>query len=334
MPVLDVRAPAEYGHAHMPGAHHLPLFDDEERKVVGTLYKQQGREAAIKAGLDFFGPRMRAMVTAAEDLMAEQHSPPGGAAGRRILLHCWRGGMRSAAVAWLLDLYGFTVYTLKGGYQSFRRYVLETFTLPFDIRVLGGYTGSGKTSLLHTLGQQGASVIDLERLAGHRGSAFGGIGLPPQPSQEMFENRLALALRKAAATPVWMEDESRRIGQVNIPGALWEQLHHAPLYFLDIPFPQRLDNLLQSYGNAGSAELEQAILRIRKRLGGLETQKATQALQQGDLKGCFRILLQYYDKYYRKSLSLRPDSAQVRVLQDAGTDPALLAEKLAGMAAG
>jgi tRNA 2-selenouridine synthase len=249
-PVLDVRSPGEYLHAHIPGAISFPLFTDEERKVVGTTYKQQSREQAIKVGLDFFAPKMRKMVEKAEAVCGVQltinsqqstnnskvlsntasQSEIVNPKSKILLIHCWRGGMRSAAIAWLLDLYGFKVYTLAGGYKCFRKHVLETFTLPFSLKILGGYTGSAKTSLLKTLFQKGEAVIDLEAIANHKGSAFGNIDMEPQPGQEMFENLLAKKLREilkddpavVGHKDIWIEDESQRIGLVNIPGDLWK----------------------------------------------------------------------------------------------------------------
>ena len=145
-PVLDVRSPGEYAHAHIPGALSFPLFSDEERKVVGTTYKQQSREDAIKVGLEYFGPEMRGMVERAESILA-QHNKKRKAKNKTLLVHCWRGGMRSGAVAWLLDLYGFEVYVLSGGYKVFRRWVLAQFERDFKFMMLGGYTGSGKTGM-------------------------------------------------------------------------------------------------------------------------------------------------------------------------------------------
>src|SRR5258706_840235 len=173
-PVIDVRSPGEYKHARIPGAYSLPLFTDEERKVVGITYKQQSREQAIKVGLDFFGPKMRKMVEEAESIVnsCESLAKDSGLTtkdSRLILLYCWRGGMRSAGVAWLLDLYGFKVYTLAGGYKSYRHWVIETFSFPFSFNILGGYTGSGKTYVLDELEKNGAAVIDLEKLANHKG---------------------------------------------------------------------------------------------------------------------------------------------------------------------
>ena len=188
-PVLDVRSPGEYKHAHLPNAISFPLFSDEERKVVGTAYKQQSREQAIKYGLDYFGVKMRKMVEEAEGIIANWQKTIGkdASSNKTLLVHCWRGGMRSGAVAWLLDLYGFKVYTLVGGYKAFRKWSLSQFEKQYQFRILGGYTGSGKTNLLENLQKQGETTINLEGLAHHKGSAFGNIGMPAQPSQEQFE---------------------------------------------------------------------------------------------------------------------------------------------------
>jgi len=297
-PVLDVRSPGEYRHAHIPGAHSFPLFDDEERKQVGTAYKQESRELAIKIGLDYFGPKMRALVEQAESISALSGS-------RTLLVHCWRGGMRSGAVAWLLDIYGFQVHTLVGGYKSFRRWSLAQFEKEYPLQLIGGYTGSGKTDLLQALKNKNETILDLEGLAHHKGSAFGNIGQPEQPSQEHFENKLALALLKAAGEQtarIWVEDESQRIGQVNIPGAFWEHMRRSSVYFLDISFEKRLAYIVQGYGSLDVQRLCDATDRIRKKLGDKNATEAITFLQNGQITEAFDILLSYYDKMYKKSL--------------------------------
>ena len=168
-PLLDARSPGEYDHAHIPTAISFPLFTDEERKIVGTTYKQKSREDAIKIGLDFFGPKMRKMVEEAENMISKRQLAIGNNEdSKSVFVYCWRGGMRSAAIAWLLDLYGFKVYTLAGGYKAFRNHVLQTFEQPFQFKILGGYTGSGKTEVLNELEKQGETVIDLEKIASHK----------------------------------------------------------------------------------------------------------------------------------------------------------------------
>ena len=347
-PVLDVRSPGEFKHAHIPGAYSFPLFTDEERKVVGTAYKQEGREPAIKIGLDYFGVKMRKMVEEAETLITDHKSNAGSRItthdsrltahdpgltthdspltthdSRIVLIHCWRGGMRSAGVAWLLDLYGFKVYTLNGGYKKFRQYVLDTFKLPFRLNILGGYTGSGKTALLKKLGDKGERIVDLEGLANHKGSAFGNIGMPSQPGQEMFENLLAMELRKSIVnselsiqndpnspltshhSPLWLEDESQRIGLVNIPGDLWKNMRQSPLWFLDIPFEERLNYIVREYGPLDPEKLVEAIGRISQKLGHLNAKTAILLLKEGKITESFAILLKYYDKFYFKALHNR-----------------------------
>ncbi len=330
-PVLDVRSPGEFKHAHIPGAYSLPLFSDEERKVVGTAYKQESQQKAIKLGLDFYGTKMVKMVEEVEELFKvrsmqykarteEQSLVP--RTSNLVLVHCWRGGMRSAGVAWLLDLYGFKVYTLVGGYKAYRNWVLQQFTKEYPINMLGGFTGSGKTEVLNSLAKKGATVIDLEKLASHKGSAFGALGQPQQPTQEMFENLLAMELKKIndrcqmranetsyhnsdLSTHIWIEDESQRIGEVNIPTALFSQMRKKQIYFLDIPFEERLNFIVANYGRFEKDKLVSAIIRIKKRLGGLETKTAINYMIEDNVKEGFRVLLTYYDKFYLKSLQNR-----------------------------
>lgn len=321
--LLDVRSPAEYTHARIPGAISFPLFTDEERRIVGTAYKQESREKAIKIGLDFFGPKMRGMVEEAEKLLSNRtgKNPHSRSPNDHcIYVYCWRGGMRSGAVSWLLGLYGFRVYTLAGGYKAFRHQVLKTFEQPFELKILGGYTGSGKTAILTELEKKGEAVIDLEKIACHKGSAFGNIKMPPQPSQEMFENILAEELWKKTSpkrdgamspstrrppAPLWLEDESQRIGNLNIPMAFWQTMRHSPLCFLEIPFEERLNYIMEEYGHCDVQRLMDATLRISKRLGGLETKNVLLHLQRGEIKDAFCILLHYYDKRYWKGLHNR-----------------------------
>ena len=300
--IIDVRSPGEFEQAHIPTAFNLPLFTNEERAVVGTTYKKQSREAAIKIGLPLFGNKLLGMIETVESWIQEKQKN-NTQIKPTIFVHCWRGGMRSAAVAWLLDLYGYKVIQLTGGYKAYRNWVLAQFNLTYSFKVLGGYTGSGKTEILQELNNRKHLVIDLEGMAHHKGSAYGAIGQPEQPSQEMFENYLAHSLyeKNINTAPIWIEDESQRIGTVLIPTPLFHLLRNSTCYFLTIPFKQRLAFILEGYGKFDKQSLIDATLRIEKRLGGLETKTAVNHITEGAFKEAFSILLKYYDKWYEKN---------------------------------
>jgi tRNA 2-selenouridine synthase len=310
-PILDVRSPSEYKHAHIPLSKSLPLFDDQERTIVGTIYKNQSRENAIKKGLEYFGRKMSKIIEDAEEV-TKNHVNSGS---KTILIHCWRGGMRSAGIAWLLDLYGFKVITLKGGYKSFRNWVLDTLLEPFPFIIIGGYTGSGKTEIIHELTTKHKYfTIYLEGIACHKGSAFGAIGQNAQPTQEMFENLLAFDIYKIKVDElfidkrfVFIEDESQRIGTINLPQGFWINLKSCPTIFLEIPFKERLEYITNHYGKLDKNQLAAAITRIQKRLGGLETKLSLGFLLDEDFESCFSILLNYYDKLYKKALERKSE---------------------------
>ena len=251
--------------------------------------------------------------------------------------------MRSSAVAWLLDMYGFKVYLLVGGYKAYRKWVRSQFEKEYNFNIIGGYTGSGKTLLLHELGKQNKTIVDLEGLAHHKGSAFGAMG--KQPGQEMFENRLAQALAQSSvgnlqsaensngqqptANSIWLEDESQRIGNLQIPMPLWYTMRKSPVFFMDIPFEERLEHIVDDYGKQKKEALEEAILRIQKRLGGLETKTALQFLHEDNYLECFRILLSYYDKWYQKGLHNRENiSSLLNKIPCAGVDTETNIQKL------
>jgi tRNA 2-selenouridine synthase len=209
----------------------------------------------------------------------------------------------------LLNLYGYDVYVLEGGYKAFRNWVLLQFEYPYPINVLGGYTGSAKTETLQELEKSGENIIDLEGIANHKGSTFGGIGQMPQPTQEMFENILALNISKKNSQQntkaFWVEDESQRIGNLNIPNAFWNSIRKSPLYFIDIPFEHRLNFIVQSYGSLDIEALKDATIRIQKRYGPNETKITLAHFEENNIKEAFENLLHYYDKGYITSLHKR-----------------------------
>jgi len=303
-PVLDVRSPAEFTRGHIPGALNLPLFNDEERAEVGTIYKHRGKIHAIQRGLEIAGPKMRIFT----DFALNLHSP-------ELNIYCWRGGMRSEAMAWLFETVGITCFRLERGYKAFRNHLLESFGRPRSIVLLGGYTGSGKTELLHALDAIGEQTLDLEALANHKGSAFGGIGHTPQPTTEQFENLIFSKIAQMdPSKPLWIEDESRNVGKCSVPEALWEQMRHAPLIDVMLPRPQRVARLMHEYAHFESEHLCTAIKKIEKRLGFDRCKEALNACLTNDRITALEICLDYYDKAYANQLSERFGAEWERVL--------------------
>jgi tRNA 2-selenouridine synthase len=297
IPVADVRTPAEFEQGHFCGAHNLPLFTNEERVQVGTTYKQVGREQAILLGFDLTGPKWSGYIRQALEISPE----------KKIALYCWRGGMRSGAMAWALNLYGFEVYLLQGGYKKYRRWVLDKFENIFNIQILGGLTGSGKTRVLTELKAKGEQIIDLEDIAQHQGSSYGSMNVMTQPSQEQFENNLALQLDQLnPAQQVWMEDESITIGKRFIPKPLWTQMRVAKVTVMKVPLEARVDFLVEEYGKLDKEFLKECTQRIWKRLGPEQTKNAIAAIDEDRMADFIRLVLVYYDKTYRTGLSKRP----------------------------
>lgn len=316
-----MRTPAEFEHGHIPGAVNIPLFDNEERKIIGTLYKQEGKQSAILKGLELVGPKMHRFIS---DAMSIPN--PG-----TFLFHCWRGGMRSSSMAWLFETYGFTCITLKGGYKQFRNHVLKSFAEQKEIVVVGGKTGSGKTLVLHELKKQGGQIVDLEYLAHHKGSSFGSFGEKKQLTQEQFENNLATALSKIdPAKKCWMEDESRKIGINVLPAALWEQMRAAKVICINLPVEERINYLVKEYGKFTKEELIAATQRITRHLGHLQTKIAVNAIEEGNLATACTISLNYYDKTYNFGLDKR-EKEKIVHCEFEKLDVELIAEKIREM---
>ena len=306
---VDVRSPGEFKDGHIPGAINIPLFSDEERAIIGTLYKQVSPEAALKEGLKIAGSHMLSYLEAAKKINRDKEG---------IIIHCWRGGKRSEAMHWLFNFGGLPSRRLDGGYKSYRQAIQAYFSQHrFDLRILGGHTGSGKTEILRALHTRGEQVIDLEQLARHKGSAFGSIGEEEQPTNEQFENDLLEAFLKLDPTkPIWLENESRNIGRVYMPEPLWLQMREAVLYHVEVTPDVRLDRVISYYAQPADSEtLKHSFEKIRKRLGGLDYQLAIKALDEGDLRTAGAIALKYYDKSYSFQLShWSPD--KVRMVEE------------------
>lgn len=295
--MVDVRTPAEYAKGHIPGSHNIPLFTNDERVIIGTTYKQVGKQEAIELGLEIVGPKMATIVREAKALSG----------GKPLLIYCWRGGMRSGSVGWLLQMAGMKVYQLTGGYKQYRKHFYELMKRhSWQFVNLGGRTGSGKTEILHHLTLLGEQVIDLEGLANHRGSAYGQLGLPPQPTNEHFENLLHHTLtRMMPDQRIWVESESQRIGCMFIADEFYRLISQCPLINIIIPTQKRIERLVRDYACFPKEMLLESSMKIKKRLGGLVMQQVTNAIEQGDFTTVAALTLQYYDKTYDYGFTMR-----------------------------
>lgn len=289
IPIVDVRSPSEFCQGHIPGAVNIPLFEDKERELVGTKYKKEGRLPAILEGLKHAGPSLESKLLQALKLAKEGN----------LLVHCWRGGMRSEALAWLFSMGDIDVTVLEGGYKAYRRYILDKLSEKRKMIVLGGMTGSSKSHILRYLGSAGHQVLDLEKLANHKGSAFGALGQPPQPTTEQFGNFLFKEWTQSdPGRPVWIEDESRNIGSVFLPDQFYLNMQDTPVIVLVIDINTRFPRLMEEYSKYPPESLKASILKITKRLGGDNTRDAIEAVEKGNIEKAIEIALNYYDKAY------------------------------------
>lgn len=301
--ILDVRAPLEYDEGHITGAISWPLFSDDERSEIGTLYKQKSQVDAIEKGFEIIGPKMVEMTRYGRNLFESQpHSHP-------LLVHCWRGGMRSQSVAWLLRSSGVPAIVLEGGYKAFRSFARSHYDKPINLAVLGGLTGSAKTEVIREFGDE-ERVIDLEGMARHFGSAFGNLEGHKQPTSKQFSNDLFHELWKMDAwgensRPIWVENESRTIGKVNLPEPFYSQLVNSTCYEMLRTEDDRVNHLVNMYGDIDTTLLAGAFEKISPKIGGQNAQAALAALDEGDLHSAARIALVYYDKTYSYGLKKR-----------------------------
>ncbi|PTX58262.1 tRNA 2-selenouridine synthase [Melghirimyces profundicolus] len=323
---IDVRSPGEYETATVPGAVNIPLFDNEERAQIGTVYKKEGRETAVRLGMEIVSPKIPRLVDT-----VLSHSM-----GRTPLLFCWRGGMRSRALATFLDLAQHPVLRLEGGYRSYREYVVERLSdepLTSRMIVLHGLTGVGKTALLHRLKALGAPVLDLESLAGHRGSAFGSLGELRPRNQRMFDSYLLEQLERYKDEPyLFMEAESKRIGRVHLPDFLERAKKEGIPVLVEASATVRVNHILDTYlGESGNPErfrqqLAGSIRRIERRLSPDTRKNLWQWIAKEEYRPLVQALLrEYYDPRYRHSLEQYEGRFALRIRSD---DPDSAARKL------
>ncbi len=317
-PVVDVRSPSEFMSGHIPGAYNIPLFNDDQRKAVGIRYKECGRNDAIIEGLKLSGPSFHTKLEKALEITNDN----------RLLVHCWRGGMRSEAMAWLFSLAGIKADVLEGGYKAYRQHVLNSFTGDKKMIILGGLTGSGKTEILRYLRDSGEQVIDLEGLANHKGSAFGSLGQIPQPTSEHFANLLYEQWRRTDSNkPLWVEDESKNIGTVFMPGEFYLNMQKQPAVVLLMDLKTRLPRLVSEYAGYPVADLISSVKKISRRLGGDNSMEAISSIEKGDFAKAAEITLKYYDKAYLYGLKKKSSDKIVYIESDTA-DIKVNAEKI------
>ena len=290
IPLIDVRSPREFKKGHIVSAKNIPLFTDEERHEIGIIYKQLGRIKAISRGLEFVGQRMQELVDKAIAIAPDQNS-------RKV--YCWRGGMRSEKTAWLFELGGLKCNVLAGGYKAYRNKQITDFSNIDNLFVLHGSTGCGKTEILSKLTELGEQVIDLEKLANHRGSAFGYLGKGNQPTSQQFQNDIHSVLTKFnLKNRIWVEAESKRIGSCSLPDALWLKMKDATTVEIKVESEERIQRIIKEYGFFPKEMLIESIRCISERLGNKRLKKALTLLENNDLESTVSILLDYYDRSY------------------------------------
>jgi tRNA 2-selenouridine synthase len=291
LPVADVRSPLEFETGHIPGVVNVPILNNEERVAVGTDYKTKGQAEAIKTGFRLVGPRLIDIIEQAQHI------------GNEMIVHCWRGGMRSRNFCQFVGMAGVKTHALEGGYKAYRTYAYEIFRRPLPLVLLGGCTGSGKSEILQGLKASGEQVIDLETLASHKGSVFGGLMMPPQPTTEQFENFLFEEMLKLDPSRlIWVEDESIAVGKVFLPQPFWQQLGRSPVVEIVLDKAARIERLVEEYGRADQESFLTAMDKITKKLGGQHYKAAREHWLAGDAHTTIDILLTYYDKAYRTGL--------------------------------
>ena len=320
--LLDARSPGEFAKGHVPGAVNVALFDNETRAVVGTTYKTRGRGEAMVLGMSAVAPRLDALVEAATRAIEERHTGGGARnAGddgvKDVYVMCFRGGMRSSCVGWLLSekIPGIRVRVLSGGYKGFRKWALErcgALDVPAPkVCIVGGRTGVGKTRALLGLEAKGEQIIDLEGLANHAGSAFGWVGREPQPTSEHYSNMVVCTWDALDPTRwVYIEDEGPHVGRCSVDPLLFVRMRNAPLVIRMVASRDiRLRTLVEDYATdelRSNPEwlpaMEESVDKLIKRLGGARVKEIREKLESGDFTAVAEGLLDYYDELYDKHL--------------------------------
>ncbi|MEL3972720.1 tRNA 2-selenouridine(34) synthase MnmH [Rossellomorea oryzaecorticis] len=283
---VDVRSPSEYKEMTIPGSFNIPVFNDEERAEVGTLYKQVSKEAATDRGLELFSAKLPVFIKQFNEL-------PG-----KKVVYCWRGGMRSKAAATFLDLMGVETYRIKGGIRTYRHWVmkqLESIEMKSKAYVLNGGTGTGKTEILHRLNKEGFPILDIEGLANHRGSVFGALGLTPH-NQKTFDSLLVNEVKRLEHQPfVMFEAESKRVGKIQLPPFLLNKKEQSTHIFIELPIKERVAHIMEEYKlHEHHEEFTQAFSQIKRRIHSPVANQIEEELKSRNYETILELLLEYY----------------------------------------
>lgn len=289
---IDVRSPSEFNESAVIGAQNLPLLNDENRKAIGICYKQKGKDAAIALGYELVNPIRHTFL---EDLNRMTETP-------QVKIYCARGGLRSSKMAEFLNASGYDVSVLKGGYKAYRNLALDTISGFSNIFILAGNTGCGKTEILGKLNLHGEQTLDLEKLANHKGSAFGALGEQPQPTNSRFSNLIFEHIRHYRPEKrLWVESESFKIGKVALPDELWKNMVMANGIEIVIPLDKRAEYIIGHYGKYPKEDLKASVNKLGDRLDRTEIEEMCERIDKNDLYPVVARLLKYYDKGYKRS---------------------------------
>ena len=293
---IDVRCPREYKKGHYTDAINIPIFSDDEYQELGQIYRKEGDTVASQLGYKYALNSKSRILTSMKELNENN-----------FIIYCARGGMRSKGFQAIVNQEGYKTSRIKKGYKEIREHVLNSFKQKRVVVIIAGSTGTGKTTIINKMKECGHNIIDLEKLANHRGSAFGDLGVAEQASQQQFENDLSYFWTQTdPGRNVFIESESRKIGKVSIPEGIWTQMIKALYLKIDMGIDRRVENLIKDYGEYPRSDLEKRIHQISRKLGGQNVKTAIELLESNSLHDLCKFLLEnYYDKMYRVAYNRR-----------------------------